>query len=92
MCWKCGEAIAPDRRVGFRELCEACGAELHSCRNCRFYKPGAYRDCMETIDEAVIDKERMNFCEYFRPSGRSAKGSGGDKADAARSDFDSLFS
>jgi hypothetical protein len=61
------------------------------CRNCGFYKPGAYRDCAETVPEAVRDKERLNFCEYFKPSSLVQNGGPAAKAKAAKASFDDLF-
>jgi hypothetical protein len=91
MCWKCRtqEEIA---KPGFRDACAHCGKDLHVCLNCRFYEPGAYRDCRESVPEGVTDKERGNFCEYFQlnraifsSGGKSPPGSG------AASDFNKLF-
>jgi hypothetical protein len=81
---------------GFNERCEGCGKDLHSCLNCRFYRKGARWDCAETVQEPVVDKEKRNYCEWFRtdPSlfarneGRAAERSAADKA---RSDLDRLF-
>lgn len=91
MCSFCGSAL-PGGRIGFRDLCADCGRELHACVHCGFYKPGAYRDCLETVPEAVKDKDRMNFCEYFKPEPGSVKGGAGkSKSQAAKCDFDKLF-
>jgi hypothetical protein len=69
-----------------------CGADTRSCRNCAFYSPGSHYDCRETVDEAVRDKERANFCESFV---YNSGGSGGrkefDKAKKAKNDFAALF-
>lgn len=93
MCWKCGQPLEATK-PGFRDLCPACGKDLHACRNCRFYKPGAYRDCAETVPDGVTDKERSNFCEYFQPAagpwGPKGGASGGKGAEAKR-EFDKLF-
>jgi hypothetical protein len=90
MCFFCG-AVLPEGRIGFRDLCAACGKELHVCRNCKFFKPGVYRDCAETVPEAVRDKERLNFCEYFRPNMNLQGGEAAAKASAAKKSFDNLF-
>ncbi len=66
MCWKCGTAITADNPIGRTLTCDSCGADIRSCRNCRFYSPGAYHDCDERVDQAVTDKERANFCEMFQ--------------------------
>jgi hypothetical protein len=91
MCSFCGSPL-PAGRIGFRDLCASCGRELHICLHCGFYKPGAYRDCAETVPEAVRDKERMNFCEYFKPGTIVAGGTGAAKAKDAKHRFDDLFS
>lgn len=46
-------------------VCPFCGADLHSCVNCRFYSPDSHYGCKETVDELVKDKERANFCDFF---------------------------
>ena len=75
--------------------CPQCSRPVRCCKNCTFYEPGAHWDCRETIPEAVSDKERSNFCDYFRLSetshGSSQSGDDGRRRDA-RSDFDALFS
>ena len=95
MCWKCKEPISSELEIFRSTTCSRCGADLHSCVNCRFYEPGAHYDCHETIDESVQDKERANFCGYF--SARTGFSPDADsradkKAREARSAFDRLFS
>lgn len=94
MCWKCKEPIEAGLEIFRSSTCFRCGADLHSCRNCRFYEPGSHYDCHETIDEAVSDKERANFCDYFsvRTEFSASNSQGQEKQQAARSAFDSLFS
>lgn len=82
----------PQGKIHFRDLCIDCGRELHICRHCFFYKPGLYRDCAETVPDEVRDKERMNFCEYFRPAWKpQAGGKKPSASDAARDAFSGLF-
>ncbi len=91
MCSYCGSQL-PQGTIGFRAVCADCGRELHICRHCGFYKPGAYRDCSETVPEAVQDKARMNFCEFFKPNPASVKDGKAAKASASAKDaFDGLF-
>lgn len=84
------------RSPGFNETCESCGKDLHACLNCRFYKPGAHWDCSETVDQAVVDKEARNYCDYFQTNpaffaaGAGRKGAQ-DAAQKARGDLDRLF-
>lgn len=98
MCWKCGTAIQAENPIGRSLTCDSCGADIRSCRNCRFYSPGSYHDCAERVETAVSDKERANFCDMFQvnPDYRTThEGSGNNGSvmnkESARSAFDSLF-
>ncbi|RKX86234.1 MAG: hypothetical protein DRP57_01970 [Spirochaetes bacterium] len=46
--------------------CPFCSKDLKICYNCKFYSEGAHWDCLETIHEPVREKDRANFCEFFR--------------------------
>lgn len=65
-CVACQKEITTDRWIGRQQQCVFCGADLHVCRNCFFYEPGVYNDCREPQSERVVDKNRANFCDYFR--------------------------
>ncbi len=91
-CFACDAAIelSAGERVGFRDDCDACHADLHVCRNCAHHDPGAYNECRESSAEWVSDRERANRCEYFAPSDRRG-GAAADAVGKARSDLDALF-
>ena len=103
ICWKCSKAVEINIPARSDE-CPFCHADLHVCKACDFYENGSHNDCRETSAEFVSDKERRNFCDYFRVkkalnvnSGEAAaseglQGSGKSKADAARDAFNALFS
>jgi len=92
MCKKCGKPIT-ETTIYRTSTCSSCGADLHSCINCKFYAPGSHYDCHETIDELVKDKERANFCDNFSVRKESGISSSNDDAQAkARDAFNSLFS
>ena len=65
LCHRCQADIGQLERVGRRDTCLKCGADLHCCRNCRFYAPGHHNDCFETQAERQVDKSAGNFCEFF---------------------------
>jgi len=88
-CHRCGATSATER-VGVREVCTACGAFLHCCRNCDFYSPGLHNDCRELNAERVADKEHANFCDYFRPVAGTAPARTDDPA-GTRARLDALF-
>lgn len=91
VCWKCGgelkDLLLPLPRIA---ECPLCRAQLHVCRMCAFYDPAAGQQCREPIAEAVRDKQRANFCGYFRinPHAYTAPS---DQATAARAQLDALF-
>ena len=94
MCWKCGQNIflRSDEYIGRDEECPICKTDLHSCKNCKFYAPNEHFECHETIDERVSDKEKRNFCSYFKVQPFYSDGSGQKKIEEAKAAFASLFS
>lgn len=67
-CFSCGTQIEKPETVFRATVCDECGADLRVCLNCEFYEKGVHWDCRETIPEEVREKERANFCDYFRVS------------------------
>jgi len=88
-CFACGRAVelASGERVGFRDTCSGCSADLHVCRNCLHHDPTAYNECRESSAERVSQRERANRCDYFRPG----EGSGNPAETPARDALDELF-
>ena len=66
-CYQCGAEIAVIERVGRRDSCPGCEAEVHCCLNCLFYDPHASNACREPNVAPVRDKDLGNFCDYFSP-------------------------
>jgi hypothetical protein len=93
-CWKCGATIEakPGERVSSGEECARCGADLHSCRNCRFYDTSKDNQCAEPQAEWVRDKEAANYCDYFEPSSRvNPRSATSSTSENAKKRFNSLF-
>jgi hypothetical protein len=91
-CFACNGEIplAAGERVGFRDDCPRCGADLHVCRNCAYHDPSAYNECREPNAERVGERERANRCDYFTPG----SGGGGALAGAqskAKGQLENLF-
>ncbi len=93
MCWKCGKAIIAEGPVGRSAACDSCGADTRSCKNCRFYSPGSWHDCLERVEDGVRDKERANFCDHFQlnPSFKKDHSANAGPASPGRAAFDGLF-
>lgn len=66
-CAECGTERSSKEKVGYREECIKCGADMHSCVNCRFHDKRAYNECNEPSAEVVREKNRSNFCDFFEP-------------------------
>ncbi len=74
------------------DTCSRCDADLHCCRNCRFFDPSVSNQCGEPQAEWVRTKDRRNYCDYFEASTqiRLVRKSG-TSSDDARKKWDSLF-
>lgn len=81
ICYHCG-AVIENLRPGRSDECPGCRRPLRVCRNCRFYDPQA---------ETVGDKEKPNFCEWFRFGETAGAESSGVGKDDVRQRFDALF-
>lgn len=90
ICHNCGTVIDDKLEIFRSTECPSCRKELKICKNCRFYSPGSKWDCHETIDEQVIDKERANFCSFFKFKDRQSalNNKPGEKA---KVEFNKLF-
>jgi len=92
-CAGCNREIllAAGERVGFRDTCEGCGADLHTCTHCENYDTSAYNDCREPSAEWVADRERANRCDWFRAvTGQGASGEDGAR-EQTLAQLDALF-
>lgn len=91
-CWRCGNELSglslPLSRM---DECPACQIYLHVCRMCVYFDPAIARACREDDAEEVKEKERPNFCDYFRPSAAAFDADLASADRDARSQLDSLF-
>jgi len=88
-CYNCGNEF--EVKVYRNTECSSCGKDAKVCLNCRFYSPGSHWDCSESIREAVREKERANFCDFFELASNFTEESGKNKEDEAKNAFNSLF-
>jgi hypothetical protein len=91
-CWKCGASLAelslPLQRL---DECRKCHAELHVCKLCEWYSTGVAKHCREPIAEEVKDKERANYCDYFKARMGAYSDAGATAAAKAKADLEALF-
>ena len=79
-CHKCGRAIE-EEFVSRRGECRGCGADLRVCLNCCFYDPNRSNQCFEPQAEKVKEKDRSNYCDYFRLADAGEKRSAKEDAE-----------
>ena len=76
-CYRCGASLAElSLPISRQDECPSCSVYLHVCKMCEHYDPGVPTQCREDDAEEVFEKERLNFCDWFKP--------GYDVFDAAR--------
>ncbi len=78
---KCARCSAPLPAPPYfrNDECPKCGGDLHSCIQCLSYEPGRDNDCAEVQAERVVDKERSNFCDWFKATSGDGSAAGQDK-------------
>ena len=62
-CTACG-AKAPST-INFDSACLKCNVDLHSCRQCTHFDPGARFECNKSVPARIVDKHARNTCELF---------------------------
>ena len=75
--------------VGRRDECPKCRGDLRCCKNCDYYDTSVYNECRETTAERVVEKDRANFCSFFRMTEEKAKAQ--DRASDAKKKLEELF-
>ena len=64
-CHKCKNELVFEVKMQRRDTCPHCGADLHACKNCEHWDPGAHNQCKEHITEYIPDREAANYCTFF---------------------------
>lgn len=91
-CYRCGASLAAlTLPLSRRDECPACGNFLHVCRMCVHFDPNVPRQCREDGAEEVKEKERPNFCDWFKPSGHAFDSLRARKEEDARRALNVLF-
>ncbi len=86
-CHKC-QAVVDLESVFFRDECGKCGSDLHVCLNCEFYDEGKSNRCREPQAEYVRERDRANYCSFFRFKEESGRKEGRGEAERL---WESLF-
>jgi hypothetical protein len=91
-CYRCGESLAAlSLPLSRQDECPGCGNYLHVCKMCEYYDARVPRQCREDGAEDVKDKDRLNFCDWFRPSPGAFDPGRKREEDEARAALEDLF-
>ncbi len=87
-CWNCGQSLEENDYTR-KEVCPQCGKDTRSCKNCEHHDPSCHNECKENQADRIVEKEKSNFCDYFRPGTHRA--SECQSKDELKSVAESLF-
>ena len=91
VCHTCKNSITVNKVVSRKDVCPFCQADLRCCLNCRFHDMVIYNQCREPQADRVLDKDRSNFCDYFKFSDSNSPIKSQDKGDTVRNKLEDLF-
>lgn len=94
-CSKCNTTNHMMSELTEESVCAACGADLHTCSNCKNFDTSTRWECREAIPARVAPKDQKNDCAFFAAKivrDLSAdKGGRINNPDDARKAFEALF-
>lgn len=91
-CYRCGASLAAlSLPLSRQDQCPECSADLHVCKMCLHFDERVPRKCREDGAEDVTEKERTNFCDWFKPSEKAFDPARKSQADAAQDALAALF-
>jgi hypothetical protein len=62
-CSSCGTKVKAF--ISLESSCEKCRGDLHTCRQCNFFDPGARFECSKPVEKRIVNKNARNSCELF---------------------------
>ena len=91
-CYRCGASLASlSLPLSRQDECPECHNYLHVCKMCTYFDPHVPRQCGEDGAEDVGEKDRLNFCDWFKPSDTAFDEDRKSVEDDARSTAEDLF-
>ena len=88
-CDACGEKAPSNITVD--SSCSKCNADLHTCRQCTYFDPGARFECSKPIAARIVNKRARNNCELFAAKIVVARETSSGPPTDARQAFAKLF-
>jgi hypothetical protein len=91
-CYRCGTSLADlSLPLSRQDECPECRNYLHVCKMCVNFDTSVPKQCREDDADAVVEKSRLNFCDWFVASDSAFDLAGKAQEDQARADLDELF-
>jgi hypothetical protein len=91
-CFRCGASLDKlTLPLSRRDECPECSIHVHVCKMCQHFDAAVPKQCREDDAEEVVEKEKVNFCEWFSPSASAFDPARADKASRAQSELAALF-
>ena len=92
-CYQCSHELDVNYDFGRQDLCGKCRWPTRVCLNCIHYDTSRYNECTEPVADRVVEKDKGNFCDYFKPGQNTAAGksAGKDPKSAALEAAEALF-
>jgi len=87
-CWSCGTVLTTFD-YGRQDICKKCGRDTRVCKNCIFYDKPSNNECREPQADRCVEKERSNFCDYFKP--KAGPGGNSTSRDSMKAAAEALF-
>ena len=65
-CSRCGTSWSGYGQPRPREVCEGCGAYMHTCLNCHYFDREQTHSCTLPKTDFIGGRDILNYCEEFR--------------------------
>jgi len=88
-CASCGATV--ETNIAIDSSCPKCRADLHTCRQCTSFDPGARFECRKPITERIANKGGRNTCELFAARTVVERETSSGKPTDAKQAFANLF-
>lgn len=66
-CFKCQYLLdyMTEQKIQRSDECPKCYSPIRCCKMCKYYDPKSYNECSEPAADRVVEKEKVNFCDFF---------------------------
>jgi hypothetical protein len=88
-CTACGAKAPPN--ITTESSCTKCKGDLHTCRQCAHFDPGARFECRKSITARIVNKNARNLCELFASRAVVERQTSSGPPSDARQAFAKLF-